>query len=381
MMPTGIRVASEDVTLPPDMGDLPTTFYQHRVAFIGDDAYVAGGFRAVSQDQLRTFKISRGETAPIELGNLQTRHHAENASQGMLWLPSDGKIHLSGSNVTASSNDDIMDPATGLWTKGPDSSSNQRLYGVSMCQAEPMSGYFASSGDWYSVSAYVICYLSGSRTVTNWSGSPIGHVQPFRPIIIRGSGNYAWWPAPGAGLRMVRIDLAASSGGFQNFTGLFDSTYSSDHAAAVKLTMGTHAGKWIITGGWESGSVLASVKTWLVDVQNSGAPTTTRMADMPNARGYHTMHELDNGMIVAIGGRDIDTNAISSVDLYDPETNTWTAGPDIPRAPRARHSSAKSPQGNILLVGGQSGSQATVSPVGNVDYLYKDGSKWIKADW
>jgi len=364
------------------MGDLPTNIYAHRVMFVGDDAIVAGGWRVAGNDNLRTFKIKRGETAPIELGNLVVKCHAENASQGMAWINDSGVLCAVGDcqgNVARQRN--AYDPIAGTWSAGAQWGASQGLSGVTMTPIASWGHHFSSAGDVYSASEFGVITEAGGYSVLGLSGSPIGHVRPFRPLAIAsGLDDYTWWPAPGAGIRLVRVQVTAPSGGFQSFAGLFDATYSSDHAATCKMTVGTNAGKWFICGGWESNAP-ASSKAWILDIANPGAPTTVQRASMSTTRHRHTCHELPDGRIVVIGGANTAGNTLSTTEIYDPASNTWTAGPAIPAGGTARHSSAVSPRGNIILVGGFSGTLASPVPKNNVDYLHKDGSKWIKADW
>lgn len=383
MLPTGIRVASEDVTLPPDMGDLSDTVFNHRVVFLGDEAVVAGGYRVAAGDQLKTWKIVRGETSPIQLGNLVNKHHCENPNQGMTWIPEDGKLHLAGAYTGSSTVDDILDIGAGTWSQGEiTNTAGSGLSCVSMIKAEGQgNNYFASAGANYSVSAWVIATVTGSHYYAPWDNSPIGGQRPYGSIVLKGLNKYIWWPAPVMGTRIVRIDTTMGAGAFTTYAGLFDATYSTKLAACVRLTKGTHDGKYLISGGNES-NIPASAKTWLLDLSNEGAPTTTQCQNMLNGpRIRHTMHELPDGRVAIIGGCDAALNALDTVEIYDPESNTWEAGPVIPGSARMKHASATTPKGNVLLVGGHGGTNAAPTPSNRVDYLYKDGSKWIKADW
>ena len=74
---------------------------------------------------------------------------------------------------------------------------------------------------------------------------------------------------------------------------------------------------------------------------------------MPTAREGLTVAELD-GRIYAIGGRDDwFFTGLDVVEIYDPVTNSWTAGPAI-RYPRI-YASAAVHNGKIFLFGGRNG--------------------------
>lgn len=76
--------------------------------------------------------------------------------------------------------------------------------------------------------------------------------------------------------------------------------------------------------------------------------TWTQKADMPTPRGCST--SAVNGKIYAFGGRGSNDDILSTVEEYDPETDTWTKKPDMP-TPRIRFSTS-AVDGKIYAIGG-----------------------------
>ena len=70
-----------------------------------------------------------------------------------------------------------------------------------------------------------------------------------------------------------------------------------------------------------------------VEAYDPATDTWTKKADMPTARGIFSTSEV-NGKIYAIGGfaNFFDEPALSTVETYDPATDTWTKKADMPTA-------------------------------------------------
>ena len=80
----------------------------------------------------------------------------------------------------------------------------------------------------------------------------------------------------------------------------------------------------------------------------------TLTGPMSVQRMSHTLTLLPDGRVLAAGGEDpkgSDYFLYSSTEIFDPETNTWSAGPELSQ-PRANHSATLMPDGRVLLAGG-----------------------------
>ncbi len=81
-------------------------------------------------------------------------------------------------------------------------------------------------------------------------------------------------------------------------------------------------------------------------------------APMPTPRAGAAVTVL-NGNIYVIGGEDNDGNALSTVEVYDPELNTWTTQLSSQRS--RKHAAALTHQGAIFLMGGHGNTSPTKS--------------------
>jgi N-acetylneuraminic acid mutarotase len=109
-------------------------------------------------------------------------------------------------------------------------------------------------------------------------------------------------------------------------------------------------GRVLVAGGQSFGVGTAE----LYD-PNTGAWTET--GNMSAGRIDHTAVLLPDGRVLVVGGYTYDTTgnngtALSSAELYDPDTGTWTATGSMSEA-RAGHAASPLPDGTVLVAGGQ----------------------------
>jgi Galactose oxidase, central domain len=115
----------------------------------------------------------------------------------------------------------------------------------------------------------------------------------------------------------------------------------SDHTATL-----LRDGSVLVVGG----NTLASAEVY---TPSSGAWTAT--GKMIESRSYHTATLLPDGTVLVAGGypngpEPLDT--LSSAELYDPNSESWTAAPEMVQA-RDRHTAVLLPDGTVLVVGGE----------------------------
>ena len=88
--------------------------------------------------------------------------------------------------------------------------------------------------------------------------------------------------------------------------------------------------------------------------------TWSSAASMAVPRGYHTATLLRSGKVLVVGGRGLSAvsapwqrpgSAISSAELYDPKTRTWSSAGAL-NFPRFEHTATLLANGKVLVVGG-----------------------------
>ena len=85
------------------------------------------------------------------------------------------------------------------------------------------------------------------------------------------------------------------------------------------------------------------------ELYDPATETWTNTTSMNHPRWKHTASVLSNGKVLVIGG--YDRNSINTAELYDPLTETWT---DIANMndPRGEHTVSILNNGRILVTGG-----------------------------
>jgi N-acetylneuraminic acid mutarotase len=116
---------------------------------------------------------------------------------------------------------------------------------------------------------------------------------------------------------------------------------------------------YAIGGGSSSSTSYASVETYsTVEEYDPATDTWTAKSDMPTARGFHSANVVD-GKIYVIGGSQAsspDSNHVRTVEVYDPATDTWSQNGDMPTPRGAGFSSVV--DGKIYVFGGYGASQS-----------------------
>lgn len=82
---------------------------------------------------------------------------------------------------------------------------------------------------------------------------------------------------------------------------------------------------------------------------NTGASTLAGNLTLP--RAFHTATLLNDGRVLVAGGVTSNGVYLTSTELYDPSTDTWTGGPVLPEAV-AHHQAVKLASGDVVFIGG-----------------------------
>ena len=120
-------------------------------------------------------------------------------------------------------------------------------------------------------------------------------------------------------------------------TGLLN-TARSGHTATL-----LPSGKVLVVGGGNS-------RTSELYDPDIGSWSTTP-GQMSQVRGSHTATLLPSGQVLVAGGKNDSSNALSSAELYDPGTGTWSTTGLMSLA-RSEHTATLLNNGKVLVVGG-----------------------------
>jgi len=133
-------------------------------------------------------------------------------------------------------------------------------------------------------------------------------------------------------------------------TGTFSETKGGPMATAryAHRMSSVGDGKVLITGGFSAGGA-ASATCELFDPDPT-KETFSTAASLVHARGNHSATELPTGEILVAGGNG-GSGVLDSTEIYDPDANSFSAGPTLTQA-RQSHGAWVLPNGLVLISAG-----------------------------
>jgi hypothetical protein len=236
----------------------------------------------------------------------------------------------------------IYDPLTGTWSSTGNTRTNHRLHTATLLEDGRV---LVAGGNGASATASAEVYNPGSGT---WSAT--GNLLTYRRehgavrlldgrVLVMGGTTPSGTPL-------------ASAEVYNPATGTWATTSNMARARRRFIATLLPDGRVLVAGGLFDGSDRCQGSNCLSssEVYNPATGTWTATGDMTVARGFHSATPLANGKVLVAGGG---TNGQQSTlaELYDPTTGTWTAtGPML--SPRRRYSLTLLSNGLVLAVGG-----------------------------
>src|SRR5438034_566138 len=147
----------------------------------------------------------------------------------------------------------------------------------------------------------------------------------------------------GAGLVLVRPCAGGSSI-------VFEETGSLTAARAYHAETLLPDGKVLVTGGSNGINVITTPELY-----DPASGTWTGTGSLVVARYRHTATLLADGKVLVAGGLDNSNNATKSAELYDPATATWTETGSM-AVGRATHTATLLQNGMVLVAAGGGGT-------------------------
>ncbi len=243
--------------------------------------------------------------------------------------------------------------------------------------------------------------VAADATPAGWElTGEMAHARGFAPLVALGDGTVItaggtdgstytaaaerWsggtWSAAGATGQAVAGQVAALlpngkalfAGGagmtsYYTFGDLFDpvagtwtQTPAMAHAHAYGVAAQLQNGDVMVIGGYDGGP---SLVTGAVDVYSASAGTWSAAAPLPEARYAFTATTLSDGRVLVAGGDSgtlAPNSALSSVRIYDPSTDSWSAAESMKKV-RVDAAAVRLGDGRVLVAGGTDASGAAQS--------------------
>lgn len=115
-------------------------------------------------------------------------------------------------------------------------------------------------------------------------------------------------------------------------------------------------GRVLLLGGQDVNDVVQNT----AEIFNPATGVSSAVAPMSTPRSQHSATLLASGRVFVAGGVSMlnvtdpigsVASALGSTELYDPATNTWSSGPNLPK-PRLWHGATKLNDGRVLITAG-----------------------------
>jgi N-acetylneuraminic acid mutarotase len=142
-------------------------------------------------------------------------------------------------------------------------------------------------------------------------------------------------------------------------------------------------GKLLVVGGDVAAGIGYSTHSAVlssVELYDPAANTWTAEASLITGRTQHTATLLQNGKVLVAGGLDSNGNLVSTAELYDPNANSWAAAGSLVN-PRYQHTATLLNTGKVLLAGGLNGtySGGYIVPLGAAELYDPSANTWTAA--
>ena len=139
----------------------------------------------------------------------------------------------------------------------------------------------------------------------------------------------------------------------------FEETGSLAQGRAYHTATLLQDGRVLVTGGSNASNINGGNDLATAEIYDPATRTWTSTGSLTNRRHEHTATLLPNGKVLVVGGTVDFVTDLTSAELYDPSTGTWTPTGSLTNRRRA-HTATLLPNGKVLVVGGlqdgQSGS-------------------------
>ena len=266
-----------------------------------------------------------------------------------------GKVLVDGSadnSGLAYSTAELYDPSSGTWALTGAMATRRFVDTATLLT----NGLVLIAGGWTGsgrlASAELYNPATGTWSLTASMGTPrVGHTATLLPngkvLVAGGDGG---GPTPPYTLDTAEL--------YDPVTATWTTTGQMPNRHYMHTATLLQNGKVLVAGG-ESGTNALST----AELYDPNRGSWTPVGPMTIARDYHTASLLPDGQVLVAGGHtgSVATypfGCVSSAELYNPETGTWTATSPM-RTGRTQHTATLLPNGTVLVASGQTGSNYT----------------------
>jgi N-acetylneuraminic acid mutarotase len=353
--------------------------YYHGASLLGDGTVLitGGTSTATTFVTAEIFNLNGGPatatTAPT------TNNLATGRSEHSSTTLADGRVLLVGgtgsggaAGIYPQMTAEIYDPAGGTFTSTGGMSNGRYLHAVALL---PGGQVMVAGGTAPSITSTnsVEVYDPTSATFSLAGGQVIGRQTHTTTVLSDGRVLVVGGQGAGPGTAAMPAQYLRSAQIYDPATHAWSNTGSLttgrfDHTATL-----LGSGRVLVTGGMTA-SATGAVTTNSAEIWDPTTGLWTPVASMTaNAKGRrsHTATLLPNGTVLVAGGQDAPSpaNYLSSAEIYDPVANAWSAptGTQPAMSSVRFFHTATLVGGKVVIIGGKTASTAVTSSVDSYD--------------
>ncbi|WP_375764780.1 hypothetical protein NR798_23980 [Archangium gephyra] len=259
-------------------------------------------------------------------------------------LLADGRVLATGGFGTTA---ELYSPATRAWTVTGNTNTTRRLHTATLLEDGRVlvvggddSGASATSEVYDPTGGY---WLQIGRLVTPRRGHAAVRLSKGRVLVFGGVDD--------SGRALDSAEIYDVARGIWYPTGRMK--FARRGFTATELQWGDRV---LVTGGVVDGGdeCLGTNCLSTAEVYDAATGTWTSTGSLATARGFHSATLLSNGQVLVTGGS-LDGAASARAELYNPLTGTWTSTGNM-SSPRRRHTLSTLANGWVLAAGGYDAS-------------------------
>jgi hypothetical protein len=187
------------------------------------------------------------------------------------------------------------------------------------------------------------------------AGTPFNNVQAGDWLIL-------WDPALNATLQGA-FRVVSASGNKLIVERRLGSALRVGHRSVALPGSGATIGKVLTTGGGtsplSSTSATPAGVTSACEIYDPNTSLSAPCAPMSFTRAFHTATVLQDGTVLVTGGIDDSGTRLTSMEVYNPTSNTWITKASVLPVAVTKHQATVLADGTVLITGGNTGSGAT----------------------
>ena len=236
---------------------------------------------------------------------------------------------------------ELFDPITNTWSVTGSMNTARRDHFMTVLQDGRVltgGGYNTSNGALSSVEIYD----PATGVFTNVASMPEARSNVYSGLLENGNVLVMGGYNSSSGRLLTATIYNPTTNSWTNVT----STMHYGHADGAVMVQ-LNDGRFMIAGGIDYGGV-ANTET---DIFDPATNTFSAGPDLNSRRGYFTAHTLLSGKVVFLGGYDGLGHYWDTVEEYDPTTNLMVTQARGMLHPRYGHSSALMLDGRVMIVG------------------------------